>query len=381
MITTQTSTRLERGQAIAQHNGQVSRIDDMLYIVKSQSGNGEYTINKVNGEWTCTCPDNTYRHTICKHIHAVDFSTQLRTEVKASKSKAFVVSELTAQVCQCCGSSNLKKDGIRHNKSGSIQKFLCRECGHYFTINIGFERMKHNPKAITAAMQLYFSGESLRNTQRSLKLLGVEVSHKTVFMWIKKYSALMKDYADRITPNVGDKWRADEVYIKVAGNMKYLFAVMDDETRFLIAQEVAETKHQHDAKHLFQMATRLMEKQPKIMVTDGLPSYHVAAKQVLKGTEHVREIRLAGSIHNNKMERLNGEIRDREKTMRGLKVNETPILTGYQLYHNYIRPHESLDGKTPADLCGIKIEGANKWLTLIQNAAQKTDFINPKIER
>jgi transposase-like protein len=111
--------------------------------------------------------------------------------------------------------------------------------------------------------------------------------------------------------------------------------------------KVAETKHQHDAKHLFQMATKLMEKQPKIMVTDGLPSYHVATKQVLKGTQHVREIMLKGSVHNNKMERLNGEIRDKEKTMRGLKVNETPILTGYQLFHNYIRPHESLDGKTP----------------------------------
>ena len=29
------------------------------------------------------------------------------------------------------------------------------------------------------------------------------------------------------------------------------------------------------------------------------------------------------TIHNNKMERMNGEIRDREKTMRGLKINET----------------------------------------------------------
>jgi transposase-like protein len=128
------------------------------------------------------------------------------------------------------------------------------------------------------------------------------------------------------------------------------------------------------------MATKLIEKQPKIIVIDGFPSYHVAAKQVLQGTQHVREIRLKGSVHNNKMERMNGEIRDREKTMRGLKVNETPILTGYQLFHNYIRPHESLDGKTPADLYGITIEGQNKWLTLIQNAAQKKDFINTKTE-
>jgi putative transposase len=71
------------------------------------------------------------------------------------------------------------------------------------------------------------------------------------------------------------------------------------------------------------------------------------------------------------MERLNGEIRDRERVMRSLKNPETPILTGYQLFHNYIRPHMGLNGKTPAELCGIQVEGENKWLTLIQNASRK----------
>jgi len=70
------------------------------------------------------------------------------------------------------------------------------------------------------------------------------------------------------------------------------------------------------------------------------------------------------------MERLNGEIRDREKVMRSLKNPDTPILTGYQLFHNYIRPHMGLEGKTPAELCGIQVEGENKWLTLIQNASK-----------
>jgi putative transposase len=57
--------------------------------------------------------------------------------------------------------------------------------------------------------------------------------------------------------------------------------------------------------------------------------------------------------------------------MRGLKNKGTVILQGYQIYHNYIRPHESLDGKTPADLCGIDIQGKNKWVTLIQNASKE----------
>jgi len=70
--------------------------------------------------------------------------------------------------------------------------------------------MKHNPQAITTAIQLYFSGESLRNTQRSVKLLGVQVSHQTVYNWIDKYIGLMKKYVEKLKPNVGDTWRADE---------------------------------------------------------------------------------------------------------------------------------------------------------------------------
>ena len=43
------------------------------------------------------------------------------------------------------------------------------------------------------------------------------------------------------------------------------------------------------------------------------------------------------------MERFNEEVRDREKAMRGLKRK---ILTGYQIYHNYIREHHRLENKT-----------------------------------
>lgn len=75
-------------------------------------------------------------------------------------------------------------------------------------------------------------------------------------------------------------------------------------------------------------------------------------------------------MNNNKMERFNGEVRDREKVMRGLKKADTPILTGYQIFHNYIRAHEGLEGKTPAEACGILVQGENKWKTLIQNASQ-----------
>ena len=39
-------------------------------------------------------------------------------------------------------------------------------------------------------------------------------------------------------------------------------------------------------------------------------------------------------------------------------------------YRSIIRSHMALDGKTPSDMAGIKIEGDNKWITLIQNASK-----------
>lgn len=364
-------TREDRGKAIAEKDGQIKRIDDNSYKVKSQSVDKWYNIQSSEIGWRCNCPDHESRGVKCKHIFAVEISFNIRQEVR----KNVTIQPIILSDCIYCHSTNLKKNGIRHNASGDIQRFECLDCHRTFSINIGFERMKHNPKAITTAMQLYFSGESLRNTEKSLRFLGIEVSHQTVSNWIEKYTLLMKQYVDKLKPNVGDTWRADEVFVKFSGDMKYLFALMDDETRYWIAQEVADTKYKHDAQSLFHEGKEITGKRPNVLITDGLRAYHDAFNREFyqnssPRSKHINAIKLNGDMNNNKMERINGEVRDREKVMRGLKKTDTPILKGYQIYHNFIRTHEGLEGRTPAEACGIMVEGENKWITLIQNASQ-----------
>ncbi|MDH5782476.1 MAG: DDE-type integrase/transposase/recombinase [Candidatus Bathyarchaeota archaeon] len=371
--------REERGLDIVRKNSQIERVSDYDYEVLSQSGNGRYLVSQIEDSWICDCPDHRFRGVKCKHVWAVELSLRLKEQVK----KDTVIQQIAILKCIFCHSPNIKKFGVRKNQSGDIQRFMCADCGKTFSMNIGFERMKHNPQAITSAMQLYFSGESLRNTQKSLRLLGVDVSHKTVYMWIKKYIGLMERYVEKLKPQVSDTWRADEIWVKIKGDMKYVFAIMDDETRYWIAQDVAESKYKHDARKLFQLAKKVTGTKPMILITDGLPAYNDAYRKefwTLKKprTEHIRHIKLRGDHNNNKMERLNGEIRDREKVMRGLKKKDTPILTGYQIFHNYIREHEGLKGKTPAEACGITVEGKNKWLTLIQNSSKTSNNLHRK---
>jgi len=58
--------------------------------------------------------------------------------------------------------------------------------------------------------------------------------------------------------------------------------------------------------------------------------------------------------------------------MRGIKKIDSPILMGCQLYRNNSREHMGLEGKTPAEVAGIRIEGKNKILTVIQNAYKQS---------
>ena len=149
---------------------------------------------------------------------------------------------------------------------------------------------------------------------------------------------------------------------------------MDDETRFWIAQQVADSKFTENVRALFQQGKETVGKKPDMLISDGAPNFHDAYhkefwSKVAPRTSHVRHIHLQGERNNNKMERMNGETRDRQKTMRGIKKMDSPILVGYQQYHNHFREHMGLQGKTPAEAAGIKIDGKNKIMTVIQNAS------------
>jgi transposase-like protein len=186
----------------------------------------------------------------------------------------------------------------------------------------------------------------------------------------------MQKYLEQMRPRVSDTWRADELFLKVKGDMKYLYAVMDNDTRFWLAQEVADTKGTADISPLFREGKRAAGKTPHTVITDGAFNFHTAIKAAYPrqtkalAVQHVRHVRMSGDVNNNRMERFNGELRDREKVTRNLKKSDTPILAGMQIFHNYVRPHMALEGRTPSEAAGIQVKGQDKWLTLIQNASQ-----------
>jgi putative transposase len=372
-IEKQENPRQSRGQSIFEQGDQIRAFGLHEYKVKSQKSGQEYDVIRTELGWRCSCPDYIFRDAKCKHIWAVEFSNRFRLEVE----KEIIIKPIEINACPNCSSQKIVKHGILHEETKDLQRYSCKECGKRFVINLGFEKMKASPEVITQSMELYFSGESLRSVQKFLKLQGVKISHVTIYNWIGKYVTLMESYLEKVKPQLSSTWRADELYLKIKGNTKYLFALIDHQTRFWISQQIADNKGISDVQPLFQQGKIYTESMPQEIITDGAPNFRKAIRKtywrnVSKDLmpAHISHIHIKGDLNNNRMERFNGEIRQREKVMRSLKRADTPILKGMQIYHNFIREHEGLGGLTPASAGGINIEGQNKWKTLIENASK-----------
>ena len=67
------------------------------------------------------------------------------------------------------------------------------------------------------------------------------------------------------------------------------------------------------------------------MISDGIRNFGEAINKEFytntkPRTRHISHIRLQGDHNNNQMERFNGEVRDREKVMQGLKKKDNRLL-------------------------------------------------------
>ena len=54
--------------------------------------------------------------------------------------------------------------------------------------------------------------------------------------------------------------------------------------------------------------------------------------------------------------------------MRTLERSDSPIIGGMRPYHNFVKRHMGLKGKTHAEAAGILVRGDDELLTIIQNA-------------
>ncbi len=207
---------------------------------------------------------------------------------------------------------------------------------------------------------MYFDGVSYRKTAQNVKqYFGRETSPMTIYRWVRELTAKADSALKPLKVNAGDVWVAYEVVVNVGGQNYWLFNVMDSDSRFLLAAYLSPTRTERAAATALALARERAQAPPKQVKTDGLRSYRRAMRQAFPThkVDHVVSQGIRAEINNNLSERLQGTIRDRDKTLRGLKSRETgqAYVDGLVTHYNYFRNHESLQGKRPAEAAGAAL--------------------------
>ena len=151
---------------------------------------------------------------------------------------------------------------------------------------VSYKRHRFPPHIIAHAVWLYFRFPlSLRLVEEMLLERGIVVSYETIRRWGRKFGSAYARRLRRKPPRPTDIWHLDEVVISIAGKKHWLWRAVDQDGYVL--DEIVQRRR--DTKAAKRLLTRLMKKQgiaPKRIITDKLPSYGAARRQVMPAVEH-----------------------------------------------------------------------------------------------
>jgi putative transposase len=175
---------------------------------------------------------------------------------------------------------------------------------------------------------------SLRDVELLLAERGVVVSYETIRRWCKKFGQSFANRLRRRRPRAGDKWRLDEVFIRIQGTLYYLWRAVDQDGIVLdiLVQGWRDAKA---AKRFFKRLLKGLQYVPRVIVTDKLRSYGAAKRQVLPDVEH-RQSRYL----NNRAENSHRPTRRRERQMQRFKSPEQAqdFLSTHSFIYGHFQP-------------------------------------------
>ncbi|MFD4859833.1 IS6 family transposase [Streptomyces atratus] len=154
---------------------------------------------------------------------------------------------------------------------------------------------------------------SFREVEELMLERGVVVSYETVRRWCLKFGQSYANTLRRRRPRPGDKWHLDEVFIKINGELQYLWRAVDQDGNVLDIL-VQNRSDKAAARRFFRKLLKKTRSVPRVVVTDKLRSYGAAHREVMPSVEHRSHKGL-----NNRAENSHQPTRQRERAMKGFR--------------------------------------------------------------
>lgn len=196
------------------------------------------------------------------------------------------------------------------------------------------------------------------------------------------------------TPKIKGRIHIDEKYVRVKDHWEFRLAAIDNKTKFSLSEDVVAVRtfavcvsflkvikawcYQQILERYLKERTKSREKRHLItFVSDRFAPYKSAWSRLFY---RVTELRFGVPIackkyglkhNNNPIERYNKETGRRVDALTLFQTHEGALstLTLCRFVYNYVTPHGSLDGKTPAEAAGLNLPlGDDKLLGLIRLA-------------
>ena len=177
-----------------------------------------------------------------------------------------------------------------------------------------FRYFNSSPEVIRLVVMMYVRFPlSLRNVEDLLFERGIDICHETVRHWWNRFGPMFagdirRQRVSRMRGFRHWRWHLDEMYVKLNGEMVYLWRAVDQEGEILESY-ITKTRDK-DAALRFMKKTLKRHGSPEAITTDGLRSYRAAMNEL--GNAEKQEV---GRWANNRVENSHLSFRRRERAM------------------------------------------------------------------
>ena len=174
---------------------------------------------------------------------------------------------------------------------------------------------------------------SFRDVEDLLAERGIIVSYESIRQWCEKFGSGYVRKLKRREGRLGDCWHLDEIFLRINGNLQYLWRAVDQDGD-VIDILVQPQRDQRAAERFFRRLLRGQRIEPLRIFTDKLRSYSAAIRTILPNVTHIVE-----EYANNRAEVSHQWTRQRERQMRRFKSSRHAqrFLSLHDAVHNLFR--------------------------------------------
>jgi putative transposase len=199
-----------------------------------------------------------------------------------------------------------------------------------------FRCFQSSPEVIRLVVMMYVRFPlSLRNVEDLLFERGIDICHETVRLWWNRFGPMFagdirRQRVSRMKGFTQWRWHLDEMYVRLNGEMVYLWRAVDHEGEIL-ESFVTKTRDKDAALRFMKKALK-HHGSPEVITTDGLTSYKAAMKEL--GNAGKQEV---GRWANNRVENSHLPFRRRERAM--LRFRQMKSLQKFASVHANVHNH------------------------------------------